>query len=125
MLKCSLMPSCTPPCRGGRRKPELDRKALVQSRLVARKQVVVARTVLERRTLACCRFASGSSYRIGCGGLTMEPGIWGRPERGRLELELVGTIGHMLAAGSLGPVVAGIVALARSHRCRSDHKGLS
>lgn len=90
-----------------------------------RKRVALERRALER-TLACCRSASGSSCRTGCGGLRMEPGTWGTLGHGRLVLdkqELAGKIGRMRAAGSLGPAVAGIEVLARSRRCRSDRTG--
>lgn len=122
---------CTLPYRDDRRKLVPGRKALEQSRLVARRLLAVERMVSGQSTSACCRFALDSSCRIGCGGLKMEPGTWGRPERDRLELagrmelagrpELAGKMARMMVVGSLGPVVAGI----RRRRCRLDRKGLS
>lgn len=94
---------------------------------MVRKRVVLERKALER-TLACCRSALGSSCRIGCGGLRMEPGTWGRLEHGKPAAgrqELAGMIGRTRVAGSLGPAVADIEALARSRRCRSGRTGLS
>lgn len=54
-------------------------------RLVASTLALGPRTWASR-ILAGCKFVLGSNCRIECGGPTMEPGTWGRLERGKLEL---------------------------------------
>lgn len=113
-----LLKPCTPPC--GRRKLELDKRVLgLSKRALAGRLAQVARTLaLVQRSLACCRSAWGSSCHIECGGLKMEPGTWGRLERGRLERAPGRTGRRMELPGSLERRAA------RSRRCRLVRMGL-
>lgn len=71
--------------------------ALAPNRLAADSSVgSTAALVAARTSLACCKFASDSSCRTGCGGPTMGPGTWGR-------LAGCKTEPSRLAASSLGP----------------------
>lgn len=66
--------------------PEHDRPAAGRLELGRLEQARILALELAHSMPACCRSASGSSCRTGCGGPTMEPGTLGRPARGSWEL---------------------------------------
>jgi len=88
----------------------LGRKLLVQSRLAAGTASAGVSTVLAR-TLACCKFVSGSSCHIECDELRMVLGILGKLVHGK-PVPVLGTT--VVVGGSL-------VQVARSRRYKLDH----